>query len=69
MGQNIESQDKSFKQGFLDYLTALKQDGINPNYIDLESWYRWPQFLVPETKENSFTNIAKDLGNDFFNQN
>ena len=53
----------------MDYLTALKQDGINPNYIDLESWYRWPQFLVPQTKENSFTNIAKDLGNDFFNQN
>lgn len=57
-----ESQDALFKQGCIDYVDALKQDGINPKYIDVESWYEFPQYLVPETKENSFTNVVRDLG-------
>lgn len=57
-----ESQDALFKQGCIDYVDALKLDGINPKYIDVESWYKFPQYLVPETKDNSFTNVVRDLG-------
>ena len=67
VGDNPLTQDKNFKKGCLEYIRALNEDGISPLYIDLESWYSWPQFLVPENKEDSFTNIAKDLGNEFLN--
>ena len=69
VGLGSEIQDQNFKNGCLDYLKALYEDGITPNYIDLESWYPWPQYLVPETKENSFTNIARDIGDIFFSKN
>lgn len=61
----LESQDALFKQGCLEYAAALKLDGFNPKYIDLESWYQYPQYLVPETKDNSFTNVVRDLGRNY----
>jgi len=61
----LASQDALFKQGSLDFVDALRKDSINPEYIDVESWYRYPQYLVPETKENSFTNVIRDVGKKF----
>jgi hypothetical protein len=59
------SQDALFKKGCIDFLNVLREDGINPQYIDVESWYEFPQYLVPETKENSFTNVIRDVGINF----
>jgi hypothetical protein len=56
----------SFKKGCLDFYDALKQDGNKPEFVDVESWYEFPQYLVPETKENSFTNTLRDLGRKIF---
>jgi len=56
----------SFKKGCLDYYDALVLDGNKPEFIDVESWYEFPQYLVPETKENSFTNTLRDLGRKIF---
>jgi len=56
----------SFKKGCLDYYDALVKDGNKPEFIDVESWYRFPQYLIPETKDNSFTNTIRDLGLKFF---
>lgn len=61
----IDVTDAKFKSDCLQYLKDLKLDGISPEYIDLESWYPYPQYLTPETKENSFTNVLRDLGRDF----
>jgi hypothetical protein len=60
------SKDAAFKKGCLDFVDVMREDGINPAYIDVESWYPFPQYLIPETKENSFTNVIRDVGNKFF---
>ena len=64
-GGDDASKDANFKQGCLDYVDAMREDGINPAFIDVESWYPFPQYLVPETKENSFTNVIRDVGEKF----
>ena len=65
-GMGQEETDAQFKESCLQYLDYLREDGIDPQYIDVESWYPYPQYLVPETKENSFTNVIRDLGKKFF---
>ena len=62
-----EETDAQFKTDCLQYLEDIEEDGIAINYIDVESWYPYPQYLTPETRENSFTNILKDMGNKFKN--
>ena len=59
------SKDAAFKQGCLGFVDAMFEDNINPSHIDVESWYPFPQYLVPETKENSFTNVIRDVGKQF----
>lgn len=54
--------DAQFKDDCLQYIKDLREDGIEPKYIDVESWYPYPQYLTPETKENSFTNVLRDVG-------
>jgi len=60
-----EQEDARFKADCMQYLQDLKEDGLFPKYIDVESWYPYPQYLTPETRENSFTNVLRDLGNYF----
>ena len=43
----------------------IKSGELFPKYIDVESWYPYPQYLTPETKDNSFTNVLRDVGNYF----
>jgi hypothetical protein len=65
-GMTQENTDAKFKEDCLQYLDYLRKDGIDPQYIDLESWYPYPQYLTPETKENSFSNVIRDVGKKFF---
>ena len=60
-----EEQDEKFKKDCLQYLVDLAEDGITIDYVDVESWYPYPQYLVPETMENSFTNVVRDVGRAF----
>lgn len=62
-----EMIDAQFKEDCLQYIEDLREDGIYPKYIDVESWYPYPQYLTPDTKENSFTNVLRDVGEVFFN--
>ena len=64
-GNSQETQDALFKEGCVDYIRTLRSTGINPTRIDIESWYEFPQYLVPETQENSFTNVIKEVGQIF----
>jgi len=57
----VEDVDARFKEDCLQYLVDLEEDGIAIQYIDIESWYPYPQYLVPETREYSFTNTVKDI--------
>jgi|GEM_PF-5722391 len=61
-----EDASISFKKGCIDFYDALKADGNKPEMVDVESWYEFPQYLTPETKENSFTNTIRDLGRKIF---
>tara|TARA_R110002050_G_scaffold149250_1_gene275624 strand:+ start:12027 stop:14888 length:2862 start_codon:yes stop_codon:yes gene_type:complete len=63
-----ELTDAQFKDDCLQYLDDLEEDGITLNYIDVESWYPYPQYLTPDSKENSFTNILRDVGNKFLDK-
>ena len=60
-----EQEDARFNVDCMQYLQDLKEDGLFPKYVDVESWYPYPQYLTPETKENSFTNVLRDVGNYF----
>ena len=62
---STEQEDARFKAECMQYLQDLNEDGLFPTYIDVESWYPYPQYLTPETKENSFTNVLRDVGNYF----
>jgi hypothetical protein len=57
--------DARFREDCLQYLEDLEEDGITLDYVDVESWYPYPQYLVPETKKNSFTNTIRDVGRVF----
>jgi len=46
--------DIAYREDCLEYITALHKDGIQPDWILLESWYSTPTKNAPETEEGTF---------------
>ncbi|MCL5269041.1 MAG: hypothetical protein M1457_00440 [bacterium] len=53
---NIEA----FHDGTLDYIRALRRDGIFPDAFTIQSWYKEPRENLPEDKAGTFMNAARD---------
>jgi hypothetical protein len=56
----LESGAKLFRAGVLDYVEALAGDGIRPDLIMFQSWYRAPAENLPVDAKYSFTGIVRD---------
>lgn len=50
-----------FREGALAYLARLRPDGIEPDGVIFQSWYRTPSTLLPLAEPLSFTGIAAAL--------
>ncbi len=49
-----------FRRGLLDYIAAVKRDGITPDMLIIQSWYRAPARNLPAGAPDSFTGIARE---------
>jgi alpha-L-fucosidase len=53
--------DEPFHDQALAALRAYQAAGGNPGDLLLQSWYPYPDVMVPEDQANTFTNTAKDV--------
>jgi len=53
--------DEPFHDQALAALRAYQAAGGNPDDLLLQSWYPYPDVMVPEDQANTFTNTAKDV--------
>ena len=53
--------DKTFHDRTLEYLEYYQSVGGRPEEYVAESWYDGPFTFFPETKEGSFSNLARDI--------
>jgi len=51
--------DIKFQEDCLNYIEKLHADGINPQWFQIQSWYKVPCTYGPEDKDYSFFNNAK----------
>jgi hypothetical protein len=57
-----ESSNKKYYQETLEYLKIIDEDGFNPDFVNVESWYTYPDRLFPETGHYTFMHLLKDFG-------
>lgn len=57
-----EAYDLDFGKNCLEGLELLKREGLRPDPLVLESWYRGPYRLVPETAPGTFTHTVLEIG-------
>lgn len=51
---------EGFKADTLAYVRQLRRDGIFPDCFIIQSWYEEPREHIPETREGTFMNTARD---------
>ncbi|MGE4565337.1 MAG: hypothetical protein AB7F32_10745 [Victivallaceae bacterium] len=64
--QNASDREKRagaevFRRGTETYLRRLGKDGVTPDLLLIQSWYRAPAQVLPVTDRDSFTGIVKDI--------
>lgn len=52
-----------FRRGTEAYLRRLGQDGVTPDLLLIQSWYRAPAEVLPMTDRDSFTGIVNNILN------
>ncbi|MBK8484554.1 MAG: T9SS type A sorting domain-containing protein [Saprospiraceae bacterium] len=63
------SSSKLFYENTLDSYIKYKQEGGNPDEIEVWSWYPYPDKNTPETENYSFTNTCKKFFEFVLSQN
>jgi hypothetical protein len=51
---------RRFHEGTLNYVKALRRDGVFPDAFLIQSWYKAPVKHLPETEAYTFMNTARD---------
>jgi len=55
-----EELNEHYREDCLKYIEMIYNDGIQPDWIMLESWYHVPTKNVPETEDGTFFNITNE---------
>lgn len=50
-----------YHAGILRSKQLIKDQGITPDHVVLTSWKTWPQILIPETDEGTFTHTVRSV--------
>jgi len=58
--EEILDTNRAYREDCFKYIRALHADGINPEWILLESWYAVPTKNVPENEEGSFFHTTNE---------
>jgi hypothetical protein len=56
----VTAANLRFREGVLDYIRKVRNDGVYPDLIMIQSWYRAPVKNLPETEKGTFMNTALD---------
>ena len=62
---STSTANKLYYQETLEYLKIIDEDGFNPDFVNVESWYNYPDRLFPETGHYTFMDLLKDFGEAF----
>jgi hypothetical protein len=56
--EEVDAANLRFREGVLDYIRKVRNDGVYPDLMMIQSWYRAPVKNLPETEKGTFMNTA-----------
>lgn len=69
--EQINESNTQYAKDCIDYIKTLHADGIAPDWLVMETWYKIPAKNIPETKEGTFfhsTNLCIDTIKKLYNK-
>jgi hypothetical protein len=55
------TSNRKFYEETLDFLTRFREDVGMPDFLNVESWYTYPDANLPESTSYTFMNLLKDF--------
>ncbi|MFA6586243.1 MAG: hypothetical protein WCS86_03745 [Candidatus Paceibacterota bacterium] len=60
----IEDKDTLYYNGIMEQVSDLKNNGIRPDFVDIMSWFPYPQISSPDSLSPSFMNLVTKVKNE-----